>query len=51
MILQPAIPVVFDILPKSPVVVTCAENDMIMFVGLRFGTCAATLGANDLPYD
>jgi hypothetical protein len=34
-----------------PIVVTCAENDMILLVGLRYGTCAATLGVdNDLRY-
>ena len=34
-----------------PIVASCAENDMIMLVGLRFGTCAAFLGAdNDLRY-
>ena len=32
-----------------PIVITCAENDMVLLVGLRHGTCAATLGAdNDL---
>lgn len=30
-----------------PIVASCAENDMIMLVGLRFGTCAAFLGADD----
>lgn len=34
-----------------PIVFTCAENDMVPLVGLRFGTCAATLGVdNDLRY-
>jgi Transposase DDE domain group 1 len=34
-----------------PIVITCAENDMVLLVGLRHGTCAATLGAdNDLRY-
>lgn len=30
-----------------PIVASCAENDMIMIVGLRFGTCSAFLGADD----
>lgn len=34
-----------------PIVVTCAENDMTVLVGLRYGTCPAYLGAdNDLRY-
>jgi hypothetical protein len=34
-----------------PIVITCAENDMILLVGLRHGTCHAALGAdNDLRY-
>jgi Transposase DDE domain group 1 len=34
-----------------PIVFTCAENDMVPLVGLRHGTCAATLGVdNDLRY-
>ena len=34
-----------------PIVVTCAENDMVLLVGLRHGTCSATLGVdNDLRY-
>src|SRR3954462_6349408 len=34
-----------------PIVVTCAENDMVLLVGLRHGTCHASLGAdNDLHY-
>jgi hypothetical protein len=34
-----------------PIVITCAENDMVLLVGLRHGTCAATLGVdNDLRY-
>jgi hypothetical protein len=28
-----------------PIVITCAENDMVMLVGLRHGTCHASLGA------
>ena len=30
-----------------PIVVTCAENDMVVPVGLRHGTCRAALGADD----
>lgn len=30
-----------------PISVTCAENDMVMLVGLRHGTCHASLGADD----
>lgn len=34
-----------------PIAITCAENDMVTLVGLRHGTCAAFLGAdNDLRY-
>jgi Transposase DDE domain group 1 len=34
-----------------PIVITCAENDMVLLVGLRHGTCPAYLGAdNDLRY-
>jgi Transposase DDE domain group 1 len=34
-----------------PIVITCAENDMVVLVGLRHGTCHASLGAdNDLRY-
>src|SRR6516162_9484751 len=34
-----------------PIVVTCAENDMVLPVGLRHGTCHASLGVdNDLRY-
>ncbi|WP_406700888.1 IS1380 family transposase [Singulisphaera sp. Ch08] len=34
-----------------PIAITCAENDMVLLVGLRYGTCAAFLGANnDLRY-
>ena len=34
-----------------PIVITCAENDMVLLVGLRHGTCEASLGAdNDLRY-
>jgi hypothetical protein len=34
-----------------PIVITCAENDLVLLVGLRYGTCPAYLGAdNDLRY-
>jgi len=34
-----------------PIAITCAENDMVVLVGLRHGTCHAALGAdNDLRY-
>lgn len=34
-----------------PIAITCAENDMVLLVGLRHGTCHAALGAdNDLRY-
>ena len=34
-----------------PIAITCAENDMALLVGLRYGTCHASLGAdNDLRY-
>src|SRR5512142_2078285 len=34
-----------------PLVITCAENDLVLLVGLRHGTCEASLGVdNDLRY-
>src|SRR6185312_14310210 len=30
-----------------PIAITCAENDMTVLVGLRHGTCHASLGADD----
>jgi len=34
-----------------PIAITCADNDMVLLVGLRHGTCHAALGAdNDLRY-
>jgi Transposase DDE domain group 1 len=34
-----------------PIVITCAENDLVLLIGLRHGTCPAYLGAdNDLRY-
>lgn len=32
-----------------PLGVTCAENDMVLLVGLRHGACSATLGVDDDP--
>lgn len=32
-----------------PIVITCAENDLVPLVGLRHGTCHAALGADDDP--
>jgi Transposase DDE domain group 1 len=41
----------YDQYQYLPIVITCAENDMVLLVGLRHGTCAASLGAdNDLRY-
>jgi hypothetical protein len=41
----------YDQYQYLPIVITCAENDLVLLVGLRHGTCAATLGAdNDLRY-
>lgn len=34
-----------------PIVITCAENDLVLLIGLRHGTCPASLGADeDLRY-
>src|SRR5512135_1703378 len=30
-----------------PIVITCAENDVVLLAGLRHGTCPAYLGADD----
>jgi hypothetical protein len=30
-----------------PIAITCAENDCVLLVGLRHGTCSAFLGADD----
>jgi hypothetical protein len=30
-----------------PIAITCAENDLVLLVGLRHGTCHASLGADD----
>jgi hypothetical protein len=41
----------YDQYQYLPIVVTCAENDMVLLVGLRHGTCEASLGVdNDLRY-
>jgi hypothetical protein len=41
----------YDQYQYLPIVITCAENDMVVLVGLRYGTCPPTLGAdNDLQY-
>lgn len=37
----------YDQYQYLPIVVTCAENDMVLLVGLRHGTCHAALGADD----
>jgi hypothetical protein len=41
----------YDRYQYLPIVITCAENDMVLLVGLRFGTCPAYLGVdNDLRH-
>src|SRR5512143_2876542 len=41
----------YDQYQYLPIVITCAENDLVLLVGLRHGTCHASLGAdNDLRY-
>jgi Transposase DDE domain group 1 len=37
----------YDQYQYLPIVVTCAENDMVLLVGLRHGTAHAALGADD----
>jgi hypothetical protein len=37
----------YDQYQYLPIVITCAENDMVLLVGLRHGTCPASLGADD----
>jgi len=32
-----------------PIVINLCENDMVLLVGLRHGTCAATLGVDNEP--
>jgi hypothetical protein len=41
----------YDQYQYLPIVITCAENDTVVLVGLRHGTCEAWLGVdNDLRY-
>jgi hypothetical protein len=41
----------YDQYQYLPIVITCAENDLVLLIGLRFGTCPAYLGVdNDLRY-
>ena len=41
----------YDQYQYLPIIITCAENDLVLLVGLRHGTCHASLGAdNDLRY-
>src|SRR5271157_6304765 len=41
----------YDQYQYLPIIITCAENDMALLIGLRFGTCPAYLGVdNDLRY-
>src|SRR3954451_13456116 len=41
----------YDQYQYLPIVITCAENDMVLLVGLRHGNCEASLGVdNDLRY-
>ena len=41
----------YDQYQYLPIAITCAENDMVVLIGLRHGTCSATLGVdNDLRY-
>lgn len=37
----------YDQYQYLPIVVTCAENDLTLLVGLRHGTCEASLGVDD----
>ena len=37
----------YDQYQYLPIAITCAENDAVVLVGLRHGTCAAFLGADD----
>jgi hypothetical protein len=37
----------YDQYQYLPIVITCAESDMVLLVGLRHGTCHASLGADD----
>ncbi len=41
----------YDQYQYLPIAITCAENDRVLLIGLRFGTCPAYLGVdNDLRY-
>lgn len=41
----------YDQYQYLPIVITCAENDSVLLIGLRFGTCPAYLGVdNDLRH-
>jgi hypothetical protein len=41
----------YDQYQYLPIVITCADNDLVLLVGLRHGTCEASLGAeNDLRF-
>ncbi len=41
----------YDQYQYLPIVITCAGNDMVLLIGLRHGTCEASLGVNnDLRY-
>ena len=37
----------YDQYQYLPIVITCAENDEVVLIGLRHGTCHASLGADD----
>lgn len=37
----------YDQYQYLPIVITCAENDLVLLIGLRHGTCHAALGADD----
>ena len=37
----------YDQYQYLPIIITCAENDEVVLVGLRHGTCHASLGADD----
>jgi hypothetical protein len=37
----------YDQYQYLPIIITCAENDAVVLIGLRHGTCHASLGADD----
>src|SRR5262245_10884994 len=39
----------YDQYQYLPIVITCAENDMTLVVGLRHGSCEASLGVDNNP--